>query len=137
MSNTTQAFAHFMALAGRDPAKSPHVGFVDGAQNGRTSGDWAKPGEDTQWNCWRMLDARLAGLKKQAEDNLHGIISFAEIEKALVGEVGLAVLDLNGGNQTRTAEQLGIGSATLYRKLKSYGIVRGTRTPGDEDPAPR
>jgi len=36
----------------------------------------------------------------------------------------LAVLDLNAGNQTRTAEQLGIGSATLYRKLKSYGLTR-------------
>ena len=40
----------------------------------------------------------------------------------------LAVLDLNAGNQTRTAEQLGIGSATLYRKLKSYGLTR-ERTP--------
>ncbi len=35
----------------------------------------------------------------------------------------LAVLLLNGGNQTRTAEQLHIGSATLYRKLKSYGML--------------
>jgi len=43
-----------------------------------------------------------------------------DIEKDYI----LAVLDLNGGNQTRTAEQLGIGSATLYRKLKSYGVVR-------------
>ena len=42
-----------------------------------------------------------------------------EIEKDYI----LAVLDLNGGNQTRTAEQLGIGSATLYRKLKSYGVA--------------
>ncbi len=33
----------------------------------------------------------------------------------------LASLALNGGNQTRTAEQLRIGSATLYRKLKAYG----------------
>jgi transcriptional regulator with PAS, ATPase and Fis domain len=35
----------------------------------------------------------------------------------------LAVLELNGGNQTRTAEQLRIGSATLYRKLKKYGLI--------------
>jgi DNA-binding NtrC family response regulator len=40
----------------------------------------------------------------------------------------LAVLDRNGGNQTRTAEQLGIGSATLYRKLKGYGAIGGKRT---------
>jgi len=56
-----------------------------------------------------------------------------EIEKDYI----MAVLDLNGGNQTRTAEQLGIGSATLYRKLKSYGVVRGTRTARGEGSAPR
>jgi two-component system response regulator HydG len=42
-----------------------------------------------------------------------------EIEKEYI----LSALDLNGGNQTKTAEQLEIGSATLYRKLKSYGLV--------------
>jgi len=35
----------------------------------------------------------------------------------------LAALELNEGNQTRTAEQLQIGSATLYRKLKRYGLI--------------
>jgi DNA-binding NtrC family response regulator len=39
----------------------------------------------------------------------------------------LAVMELNEGNQARTAEQLAIGSATLYRKLKSYGLTT-TRT---------
>ena len=39
----------------------------------------------------------------------------------------LAALQLNGGNQTHTAEQLRIGSATLYRKLKSYGLITGKR----------
>lgn len=42
-----------------------------------------------------------------------------DIEKDYI----LAALQLNGGNQTRTAEQLQIGSATLYRKLKSYGMI--------------
>ena len=32
----------------------------------------------------------------------------------------LAALAANGGHQARTAEQLGIGTATLYRKLKAY-----------------
>ena len=41
----------------------------------------------------------------------------------------LAVLDRNEGNQTRTAEQLGIGTATLYRKLKAYGRVRARSAP--------
>jgi two-component system response regulator HydG len=41
----------------------------------------------------------------------------------------LAALALNDGNQTRTAEQLRIGSATLYRKLKDY------RSPARRSPA--
>jgi two-component system, NtrC family, response regulator HydG len=40
----------------------------------------------------------------------------------------LAALALNNGNQTRTAEQLKIGSATLYRKLKSYGLIGAEKT---------
>jgi DNA-binding NtrC family response regulator len=43
-----------------------------------------------------------------------------EIEKDYI----LAVLELNGGNQARTADQLCIGSATLYRKLKNYGATK-------------
>jgi transcriptional regulator of acetoin/glycerol metabolism len=46
-----------------------------------------------------------------------------EIEKEHI----VAALELNHGNQTRTAEQLQISSATLYRKLKSYGLIRGKR----------
>ena len=34
-----------------------------------------------------------------------------------------AVLSANNGNQTRTAEQLGIGTATLYRKLRKYSCL--------------
>jgi DNA-binding NtrC family response regulator len=45
----------------------------------------------------------------------------SEVEKEYI----LAVLELNDGNQTRTAEQLRIGSATLYRKLKEYGRIGG------------
>jgi two-component system response regulator HydG len=45
--------------------------------------------------------------------------TLAEVEKEYI----LAVLERNAGNQTRTARQLCIGSATLYRKLKSYGMV--------------
>jgi DNA-binding NtrC family response regulator len=48
----------------------------------------------------------------------------SEIEREYI----LAVLELNGGNQTRSAEQLGIGSATLYRKLKKYGLIGTTPT---------
>lgn len=51
--------------------------------------------------------------------------TLAEVERDYI----LAVLDANGGNQTRTALQLDIGSATLYRKLKAYGRVRPRFTP--------
>jgi transcriptional regulator with PAS, ATPase and Fis domain len=52
--------------------------------------------------------------------------SLDEIQKEYI----LAALDLNGGNQTRTAAQLKIGSATLYRKLKRYGLVGTTGEQG-------
>ena len=42
-----------------------------------------------------------------------------EVEKEYI----LAALKLNGGNQTHTARQLQIGAATLYRKLKAYGMI--------------
>ena len=48
-----------------------------------------------------------------------------EIEKEYI----LAALALNHGNQTHTARQLQIGAATLYRKLKSYGMI------GEKEPA--
>jgi two-component system response regulator HydG len=47
-----------------------------------------------------------------------------EVEKDYI----LAALELNGGNQTRTAEQLQIGAATLYRRLKKYGLVKSTKS---------
>ncbi|MBI4953758.1 MAG: sigma-54-dependent Fis family transcriptional regulator [Myxococcales bacterium] len=49
-----------------------------------------------------------------------------EVEKEYI----LAALAHHAGNQTRTAAELGIGSATLYRKLKRYGVLRKGRTPG-------
>jgi DNA-binding NtrC family response regulator len=55
-----------------------------------------------------------------------------EVEKDYI----MAVLDLNGGNRTRTALQLAIGSSTLAKKLKSYGVVGRTRTVGGEASAP-
>jgi two-component system response regulator HydG len=45
-----------------------------------------------------------------------------EIEKDYI----LAVLDLNNGNQTLTAKQLGIGTATLSRRLKTWAAARET-----------
>jgi DNA-binding NtrC family response regulator len=42
-----------------------------------------------------------------------------DIEKEYI----LAAIELNDGNQAVTAKELGIGSATLYRRLKSYGVI--------------
>jgi two-component system, NtrC family, response regulator HydG len=41
---------------------------------------------------------------------------------AIEKEYILAVYELNGRNQVKSAKQLQIGSATLYRKLKKYGV---------------
>jgi DNA-binding NtrC family response regulator len=41
----------------------------------------------------------------------------------------LAALAVNEGNQARTAQQLHIGSATLYRKLKQYGVLKNGDLP--------
>ncbi len=48
-------------------------------------------------------------------DPAHGR-SLADVERDYI----LSVLQANEGNRGQTAEQLGIGSATLYRKLKRY-----------------
>ncbi len=55
-----------------------------------------------------------------------------EVEKDHI----LAVLEFNDGNQKRTAEQLQIGTATLYRKLKSYGLT-GRHPARDTGPTSR
>jgi len=56
-----------------------------------------------------------------------------EVEKEYI----LAALEHNGGNQTHTASQLQIGSATLYRKLKSYGMLGRQRAAQDGAPGGR
>ena len=60
-----------------------------------------------------------------------------EVEKDYI----LAALKLNDGNQTHTAEQLQIGSATLYRKLRRYRLIGEKPAVGhgvqpEEDSAP-
>ncbi|MGE5797914.1 MAG: sigma-54-dependent transcriptional regulator [Ignavibacteria bacterium] len=49
---------------------------------------------------------------------IHSSSNLEEIEKNHI----LAVLEQANGNKTKTAELLGIGLTTLYRKLQSYGI---------------
>jgi DNA-binding NtrC family response regulator len=51
-------------------------------------------------------------------DTLHNIFNLQTIEKQQI----IRALDYTGGNRSKTAELLGIGLATLYRKLHLYGI---------------
>ena len=62
-------------------------------------------------------EVRLAVPLRPASDG--AVRPLEEIEKEYI----LASLERNDGNQAHTAEQLRIGSATLYRKLKSYGLI--------------
>jgi DNA-binding NtrC family response regulator/predicted hydrocarbon binding protein len=55
-----------------------------------------------------------------------------DIEKEYI----LAAMEVNGGNQTHTALQLHIGSATLYRKLKSYGMTGTKGSPRNANGVP-
>ncbi len=62
MSNTTQEFRRFMALANADPEKSPDVVIVDGAQGGMDALTWASPEQAVRPgrpDPWTVLDARL------------------------------------------------------------------------------
>ena len=62
-------------------------------------------------------EVRVAAAGPVATDG--AVRPLADIEKEYI----LASLEINDGNQTQTAKQLQIGSATLYRKLKRYGLI--------------
>ena len=60
MSNTTQEFSVFVRLANADPAKSPKVVIVDGAQGGMDARAWAQPEKlNRPVDPWKTLDQRL------------------------------------------------------------------------------
>jgi two-component system, NtrC family, response regulator len=61
----------------------------------------------------------LAGKTTGAVDHNSPSIELAAVEKQHI----LKILQQTGGNKTRTAEMLGIGITTLYRKLREYGLA--------------
>ena len=83
-------------------------------------------------NVMERAVALACGTRVEVEDlpeELHSEPGFPRVDTGVVRplveveqEYILAALKLNDGNQTRTAAQLGIGTATLYRKLKKYGM---------------
>jgi DNA-binding NtrC family response regulator len=91
-------------------------------------------------NTMERAVALAAGTRVELEDLPEEIRQASALPLAAAGalrplevmekEYILAALALNGGNQTHTARQLRIGAATLYRKLKSYGMVGGDGTGG-------
>lgn len=68
----------------------------------------------------RMAEVKPMATKEQA-------LPLEEMEKEHI----LATLALNDGNQTVTAMHLQIGTATLYRKLKRYGVIGKEARPAD------
>jgi len=56
MSNTSQEFSSFVGLANADPAKSPSVVVVNGAQGGQSAQVIVNPAA----NFWNVVDQRLA-----------------------------------------------------------------------------
>jgi DNA-binding NtrC family response regulator len=60
----------------------------------------------------------ISGQIHRLEEVLGGVRPLDAVEKEY------AALEVNGGNRTQTAAQLRIGTATLNRKLKRYGLIR-------------
>jgi len=60
-----------------------------------------------------------------APPSMEAVLTVNEVRalEDVVKDYILAALEKNDGNQTHTAQQLKIGSATLYRKLKRYGLI--------------
>ncbi|HVY44689.1 MAG TPA: sigma-54 dependent transcriptional regulator, partial [Minicystis sp.] len=62
-------------------------------------------------------------LGKASPRGLDKVRPLEDIEKEYI----LAALAHNHGNQTRTAHELRIGTTTLYRKLKAYGLSKARK----------
>jgi hypothetical protein len=82
MSNTTMEFSRFKAEADQDPAKSPRVAIVDGAQGGQTGTIWASP----EAHVWTELDTRLDRAGVAAQQIQIVWIKQAEAGPARLGE---------------------------------------------------
>ena len=70
-------------------------------------------------------------LGKPSPRGLDRVRPLEDVEKEYI----LAALAHNHGNQTRTAHELRIGTTTLYRKLKAYGLSKPRISPTPPAPA--
>lgn len=64
-----------------------------------------------------IADFQLAPAKAMSTERTRSL-NLTEVEKEVIQEA----LVKSGGNLTRTAEELGIGRTTLYRKMEEYGL---------------
>jgi len=109
MSNTTQEFSAFVRLANADPAKSPKVVIVDGAQGGMDARAWADPGSPSRpgtRNPWEVLDERLK--RMGVTDN--------QVQVAWVKQARITPGTL--GEFPRHAEEMKGHVVTIVNKLK-------------------
>ncbi len=107
-------------------------GLAPGAADQLTRYDWPGNVRELQ-NAMERAVALTEGARVNLEDLSEEIRTASPRSIAVSGRVRplehvekehiLAALAVNNGNRTRTAEQLGIGSATLYRRLKRYGVI--------------
>ena len=80
MSNTTQEFSRFKAMADRDKEKSPTMLIVDGAQGGRDVIDWIDLAGGKADPVWAEMDKRL-----KAAGATPGQVQAAWIKQAIKG----------------------------------------------------
>jgi DNA-binding NtrC family response regulator len=114
--------------------KRPMTGLSPSAADQLLKYDW--PGNVRELENAMERSVALASVSRTEIEDLPEEVRRAVPRQPLNGEVKiledvekdyiLAVLELNEGNQARTAEMLDIGTATLYRKLKKYGALRGS-----------
>jgi hypothetical protein len=109
MSNTTQEFQAFKRLAQVDPARSPRVALVDGAQGGMEASAWAFPERATRSgrpDPWIVMDRRL----EQA--GVLGLqVQVAWIKQARANPASL-------GEFPRHAQELRANLTVIVQKLK-------------------
>ena len=109
MSNTTQEFSAFVRLANADPAKSPKIVIVDGAQGGMDAKAWAvsgRPDQPGSRNPWEVLDDRL----RQAD------VSHEQVQVAWVKQARIAPGSI--GEFPKHAEEMKGHMVTILNMLK-------------------
>lgn len=109
MSNTTQEFSAFVRLANADPAKSPKVVIVDGAQGGMGAKAWAisgRPDGPGSRDPWGVLEDRL----RQAS------VSDEQVQVAWVKQANIAPGTI--GEFPKHAEEMKAHMVAILNKLK-------------------